>query len=159
MYTCMRLTRPDGRFSMANFFLAFSIFCKHTSKFTCDPIFSVPDRKNCCRKLDICCRKLDSDTCEQRNIMRRFGKFTVANRAVGCLKSHTCVCTLTHNRSLQKTPMWLKLGRIIFCCKHSFIYSSLKQLHNYYSTYYYVITSDTWSSPPPASLQVGLVVR
>ena len=77
MYTCMRLTTPDGRFATANFFLTFSIFCKHTSKFTCDAIFSVPD------------------TCEQQNINVKVWKIYCCKSAVGCRKPHTCVRTLS----------------------------------------------------------------
>ena len=114
MYTCMRLTTPDGQFATANFFLTFSIFCKHTSKFTCDAIFSVPDRKNCCRKSDVWCHKSDSDTGEQRNINEKVWKIRCRKSAVGCCKPHTCVRTLREhsyscleiqNQILTKIPL------------------------------------------------------
>ena len=103
MYTCMRLTTPDGRFATANFFPTFSIFCKHTSKFTCDPIFPVPDRKNRCRKLDVWCRKLDLDTCEQRNINEKVWKIRHRKSAVGCREPHT---TLNRGHSVKKMVKW-----------------------------------------------------
>ena len=95
MYTCMRLTTSDGRFAMANFFPTFSIFCKHPSKFTCHPIFSVPERKNRCRKSGVVCRKSESDTCKQPNINEKEGKNRCRKSAVGCRKQHTWVHTLT----------------------------------------------------------------
>ena len=91
MYTCMRLTTSDGRFAMANFFSTFPIFYGHSSKFTCHPIFSLPDRKNRCRKSDVGCRKSESDTCKQLNINEKKGKDRCRKSAVGCRKPHTCV--------------------------------------------------------------------
>ena len=81
----------DSRFAMANFFSTFPIFCGHSSKITCHPIFSLPDRKNRCRKSDIGCRKSESDTCKQLNINEKKGKDRCRKSAVGCHKPHTCV--------------------------------------------------------------------
>ena len=100
-YTCMRLTTSDGRFAMANFFATFPIFCGHSSKFTCHPIFSLPDRKNRCRKSDIGCRKSESDTYKQPNINEKKGKDRCRKSAIGCRKPHTCVRTL-RQKDLRK---------------------------------------------------------
>ena len=94
-HTCMRLTTSDGRFVMANFFSTFPIFCGHSSKFTCHPIFLLPDRKNRCRKSDVGCRKSESDTCKEPNIDEKKGKDRCRKSAVACRKPHTCVRTLT----------------------------------------------------------------
>ena len=94
MYTWMWLTTSDGRFAMENFFPTFSIFCKHPSKFTCHPIFSVPERKNRCHKSGVVCRKSESDTCKQPNINEE-GKNRCRKSVVQCRKPHTCVCTLS----------------------------------------------------------------
>ena len=93
-YTCMWLTPSDGRFAICNFFLTFSIFCKHPSKFTCHPIFWVPERKNRCCKLGVGCGKSESDTCKQPNINEKKGKNRCRKSAVRCREPHTCVCAL-----------------------------------------------------------------
>ena len=93
----MRLTTSDGRFAIANFVSTFPLFCRHSSKFTCHPIFSVPDRKNRCRTSGVGCRKSESDTCKQPNINEKEGKIRCRKSAVGCRKPHTCVRTLRLN--------------------------------------------------------------
>ena len=103
----MRLTTSDGRFAIANFVSTFQIFCRHSSKFTCHPIFSVPDRKNRCRTSDIECRKSESDTCKQPNINEE-GKIRYRKSAVGCRKPHTCV------RTLRTSPV-LRCVRVSRC--------------------------------------------
>ena len=63
------------------FFPTFSIFCKHTSKFTCHPIFFPPTaEKSPSYILGVGCCKPESDTCEQPNINEKKGKVTVANQ-------------------------------------------------------------------------------
>ena len=57
-------------------------------------MFSLPEQKNCCRKLGVRCRKSELDTCELANINEK-GKNRCHKSAVGCRKSHTCVGTLS----------------------------------------------------------------
>ena len=76
-------------------FSTFPIFCQHSSKFTCHPIFWVPEQKNCRRTLDVGCRKSESDTCKQPNINEKDGKSRYRKSAVGCRKPHTCVRRLS----------------------------------------------------------------
>ena len=95
MYTCMRLTTSDGRFAIANFVATFPLFCRHLSKFTWHPIFSVPDQKNHCHTSGVGCRKSESDTCKQPNINEKEGKICCRKSAVGCRKPHTCVRILS----------------------------------------------------------------
>ena len=87
------------------FFPPFSIFCKHTSKFTCHPIFWVPDPKNRCRKLGVGCRKSDSDTCKQPKINVKKARNRCRKSAVGCRKPHTCVRSLRHVMACVCTEM------------------------------------------------------
>ena len=91
-YAAYDIRRPicDGKI-----FPTVSIFCKHTSKFTCHLIFSLAERKNHCGKLDIGCSKSESDTCKQPNINEKNGKIRYRKSAVGCCKPHTCVCTVS----------------------------------------------------------------
>ena len=97
----MRLTTSDGRFAIANFVSTFPLFCRHSSKFTCHPIFSVPDRKNRCRTSGIGCRKSESNTCKQPNINEKEGKIRCRKSAVRCRKPHTCVRTLRVDLNAQ----------------------------------------------------------
>ena len=59
--------------------------------------FSLPDRKNRCRKSDVGYRKSESDTCKQPNINEKKGKDRCRKSAVGCRKQHTCVRTLRYD--------------------------------------------------------------
>ena len=87
MYVAHNIRRPicDGKFSPT-----FSIFCKHMSKFTCHPTFSLPERD----RIDIAvgCRKSESDTGKQPNINEK-GKIHRLKSAVGFREPQTCVCT------------------------------------------------------------------
>ena len=114
----MRLITFDGRFATANFFPTFSIFCKHTSKFTCHPILYPPERKNRCRKLGAGCCKLELDICKQPNINEKKGKNRCRKSSVGCRKPHTCVCT---PRIVKLSPIWL----IWFYCRFYTLASQL----------------------------------
>ena len=96
------------------FFPTFSIFCKHTSKFTCHPIFWVPDRKNRCRKSGVECRKSASDTCKQPKINEKKAKNRCRKSAVGCRKPHTCVRTLRH----FKSDLHFKRKTKLQCCSN-----------------------------------------
>ena len=57
--------------------------------------FLAPRPKNCCCKSDVGCCKSDSDTCKQRNINEKKRKVRCGKSAIGCLKLHTCVRTLS----------------------------------------------------------------
>ena len=97
MYVAYDIRRPicDGEF-----FPDFSIFCKHTSKFTRHTIFSLPEQNKCCRKLGVANRS--RDTCKQAKINEK-GKNCCRESAIRCRKPHTCVRTLKLSRPTDPT--------------------------------------------------------
>ena len=61
------LQHPAADLRQRIFSLTISIFCKRTSIFTCHPIFSLPEWKNCRRKSGFGYCKSESDTCNYKD--------------------------------------------------------------------------------------------